>query len=168
MEQERLQLPGLAKECKEICRELNLPNLMKEDVPCNQWKNMVKKACKEASEKDLTSKMSSMSKVKELAAEKFERKDYFNTQNIHQARTMFKARTKMLDFKRNFSHDPKYSKELWRCDSCKSGDLESQSHVLYCTAYKDLRQGKDLNSVEDLVTYFTDVLSIRTQLGLVK
>ena len=115
----------------------------------------------------MKNKMSSMSKVKELAAEKFERKDYFRTKNIHQARTMFKVRTKMLDFKMNYSHDPKYSRELWRCDSCKSGDLESQSHVLYCTAYKELRMGKAPHRGEDLVTYFTDVLSIRTQLGLV-
>ena len=79
MEQDRLELPGLAKECNEICSELNLPNLMQEDIPCNQWKIMVKKAFKEASEKDLRSEMCSMSKVKELAEEKFERKEYFKT-----------------------------------------------------------------------------------------
>ena len=55
MEQERLQLPGLAKEAKEICRDLNLPNIMKENIPELQWKREVKKACRDASESELKS-----------------------------------------------------------------------------------------------------------------
>ena len=71
-----------------------------------------------------------MSKVKELASEAFERKDYIKGKNIHQPRQMFKQRSKKIEVKMNIKNNPKYSQELWRCDSCLSGAVETQSHVL--------------------------------------
>ena len=159
IEQERLQLPGLAQETKEICRELNLPNIMRENIPTMLWKREVKKACKSASEKELKSEMEEMSKVKELTEEAFERKDYMKTKNIHQARMMFKLRSRMLDVKMNYKKDPRNS---------KSEAPESQAHVLHCPAYQSLRNGKDINKMEDVVSYYTQVMLLRSQLGITK
>ena len=82
--------------------------------------------------------MSEMSKVEDLAKEKFETKEYIKTKNIHQARMMFKVRTKMLNVKMNFKNDPRNSQTLWRCESCQIEAPETQAHVLYCPAYQSL------------------------------
>ena len=49
-----------------------------------------------------------------------------------------------------------------------SGNIETQSHILYCEAYSELRAGKDLNSDTDLVQYMKNVLIIREKLNLNK
>jgi len=64
--------------------------------------------------------------------------------------------------------DQKYRRELWRCDSCKTGAIESQSHVLHCQAYRKLREEKDLNKDKDVVDYFRGVLVIRAKLDILK
>ena len=71
----------------------------------------------------------------------------------------------MVDIKMNYY--AKYTEDLWRCDSCLSA-IETQSHVLYCPAYTELRKGKNLESNEDLTEYFKKVLKIREELNLLK
>ena len=141
---------------------------MRENIPTMLWKREVKKACKSASEKELKSEMEEMSKVKELTEEAFERKDYMKTKNIHQARMMFKLRSRMLDVKMNYKKDPRNSKTLWRCESCQSEAPETQAHVFHCPAYQSLRTGKDINKMEDVVSYYTQVMLVRSQLGTTK
>ena len=68
----------------------------------------------------------------------------------------------------NFMNDPKYSREIWRCDSCKTGAIESQSHVLHCPDYRKLREGKDLNNDKDIADYFRGVLLVREKLDILK
>ena len=67
----------------------------------------------------------------------------------------------------NYLNNPKYKSELWLCDSCETM-IDSQSHVLYCPAYMQLREGKSLTSDSDNVEYFKKVLEIRTKLNLNK
>ena len=62
--------------------------------------------------------------------------------------------------KRNFRHDQVYTAELWKCDSCKT-NIDTQSHMLWCEAYKELRTDKDLQSDRDLTKYIQEVLEIR-------
>ena len=42
--------------------------------------------------------------------------------------------------------------------------IESQPHILVCPAYKELREGKSLSSIEDLTEYYAQVLKIRDKL----
>ena len=49
-----------------------------------------------------------------------------------------------------------------------SGQIESQSHILYCDAYADLRADRDISNNSDLVEYMKNVLTIREKLGLTK
>ena len=58
-----------------------------------------------------------------------------------------------------------YRQELWICDSCETS-IESQSHMLWCPAYQQLRAGKDLNSDNDLVDYMKKVMQFRQELSL--
>ena len=71
-------------------------------------------------------------------------KDYFISNNVEDVRTKFHLRTKMVDAKLNFENKKNYSHELWLCDSCETS-IESQSHLLWCPAYQNLREGKDLS-----------------------
>ena len=73
----------------------------------------------------------------------------------------------MTDVKFNYKSDKKFSNELWKCDS-RGTAIETQSHILWCPAYQELRAGKSINSDSDLVNYITDVLKIRVNLGINK
>ena len=150
--------PGLAQECQTYMKELNLPNINDENVKKIVWKREVKKAIKIKNEEELRKEIGKLEKVKEYANEKFQLKSYFKDLNLDEARTMFKYRAKMTHYiKWNFKNDPQYRKELWKCSSCKS-NIDTQSHLLWCESYKELREGKDLNSDKDLVTYIIEVL----------
>jgi hypothetical protein len=73
----------------------------------------------------------------------------------------------MFPCKMNYMNNPKYKSELWSCDSCET-HIDSQSHILYCPAYKQLREGKSLTSDSDVVEYFKKVVEIRMKLNLNK
>ena len=44
--------------------------------------------------------------------------------------------------------------------------VDSQSHLMFCPAFQDLREGKSLESDEDVVDYVRKVLTIREKLEL--
>ena len=69
----------------------------------------------------------------------------------------------------NYQHNPRsrYMADLWRCDSCRS-EVDTQSHVLHCPAYNSLREDKDMNNFDHLVKYYSEVMSIRSKMGLKK
>ena len=102
-----------------------------------------------------------------MKEESFQTKQYLKEYQLDDARTLFKYRSKMLDFKFNYKSNPTHSKDLWKCDSCQSA-IESQDHILWCPAYIDLRNGKSIECDKDLVDYFTSVMKIREKLNLKK
>ena len=102
-----------------------------------------------------------------MAEETYKTKDYLRGMNIRDARIKFKWRTQMINCKFNFKSDPINSAQLWRCDSCQSS-IDTQDHILWCPAYVNLREGKTLESDEDLVEYFSSVMKIREKLQLKK
>ena len=54
-----------------------------------------------------------------------------------------------------------YKGDLVNCQACSMGVPESQTHVMFCTGYEDLRLGKDMREDKDLVSFFRDVLKMR-------
>ena len=104
-----------------------------------------------------------------MTSEKFEIQQYIKDMMVEDARTNFALRSFMFKgAKFNYRSDPKNSAELWQCGSCMSGYIESQSHILYCEAYADLRIGKNINNDKDLVSYMKNVLIVREKLNLNK
>ena len=161
-EQERLNLPGLSKECQEIAKELNITDdYNSEEVNMKTFKNITKGKIKLENENLIRKKIQKYSKMEETKDELFEQKDYLKKMNLEQIRTQFRIRTKMLDAKFNFKNKASYAEQNWLCDSCEKA-VETQSHILWCPAYQNLRQDKDLNSDKDLVDYFMKVLDIKT------
>ena len=49
--------------------------------------------------------------------------------------------------------------DLWACSDC--GKMDSQNHVLTCSAYESYRHEKDLSCDKDLVQYFKRVVQHR-------
>ena len=64
--------------------------------------------------------------------------------------------------KRNYQNDRGYTRDQWKCDSCRTM-IDTQSHVLWCHEYKNLRMEKDLKNDKDLVKYIQEVLKIRSK-----
>ena len=114
-------------------------------------------------------KINKLKKIKSspLSDESFSSKEYLKEMSVPDARLNFKMRTHMFDVKYNYSHDPIYSRELWRCDSCETC-IETQSHILWCPSYSELRKDKDLNNDKDLIGYLKGVISVREKLNLNK
>ena len=103
--------------------------------------------------------MEKYEKLEGLKGKEYGRKQYLEEMNMEKARTFFRIRTRMIKCKRNQSSDPSNKATLWKCNAC--GYVDTQSHLLHCPAFKDIRDGKSLDSDSDLVDYFTKVLKIR-------
>ena len=97
--------------------------------------------------------------------EKCEVKDYISSMTMEQARTNFRIRSMMIKCALNQPSDPQNIASLWKCRAC-SVNIGSQSHILWCPAYKKLREGKSLESDLDLVQYYQKVMAIREKLDI--
>ena len=110
--------------------------------------------------------MERLSKLQEYgeSEETYELKEYIKKMNMHDARINFQLRSKMFPCKNNFKNDPENTASKWLCKVCMQ--VDSQSHILTCSAYKQLREGKSLDSDQDIVDYYKKVLRIRTKLNI--
>ena len=82
--------------------------------------------------------------------EPYQRKDYFSSMTVDEIRIKFRFNTRMIDSKFNFKNKNNYRTEMFQCDSCRKS-IESQTHLLWCPAYENLREGKSLIFDKDLV-----------------
>ena len=163
-------LPGLVAECKEYIYKYRLPNILKVTMTHNEWKAKVKNMIKQENEKELKEQILKSKKLEDsdLPEEEFGRKLYLEELDLTSARTKFKFRTKMSQYvKMNYSSSPEYSQDLWRCHSCRT-KIDTQAHVLWCPEYSTLREGKSLESDQDLCEYLREVFRIRQKLEIIK
>ena len=96
--------------------------------------------------------------------------------NISQARMRFKLNSGMTPTVRmNFPSDTEFTKQLWTlwtCFGCTSGETggeevgcrDTQTHIIVCPGYADMRQDKNLSEDKDLVTYFSEVIKKRLEM----
>ena len=102
-----------------------------------------------------------------LCEEQFQAKEYLKTMKIENARTKFKLRTHMLNVKFNYKHMAQNEKSLWQCDSCQTA-IDTQSHIMWCPSYSELKEGKNINNDNDLIEYIKSVMKIRDKLNITK
>ena len=101
---------------------------------------------------------------RELAEEKFEPKDYIRNSRLQDSRLLFQARCKMIkSVKMNFKNNPKFIQEHWSCPGCAL--VDSQEHLLWCSAYAHLREGLNLGDDGDLVGYYRNIMKLRKDEG---
>ena len=90
----------------------------------------------------------------------FECTKYIQTLPITKARTLFKHKYSMTEkVKMNFKGDQNFERLLWKCYKCQNQDTES--HLLWCSGYSDLRQGIDLADDNDLCSYLQKIVQLR-------
>ena len=161
-------LPGIFNECREFLAKFEIYNL--KQYSKFQFKNLVKKKIFELNKSKLL-ELAQNKKYKkvdfsDLAENDFNLKPYFKNLKIADSKLKFKLVSKMVPYiKMNFTSDKRYASESWLCDSCKGTNVEkpkdTQEHVLVCSAYENLRQGKNLSDDKDIVEYFRQVLNHR-------
>ena len=106
-----------------------------------------------------------MKKMSALRDEITKGNNYFYSESLFNARTIFRFRVDLFEAKSNFKHKPDYKKEKYLCDSCES-EIDVNTHVLFCPSYSMLREERNLHDDGDLANYLQKVLEIRTNLRL--
>ena len=157
--------PGLTEQAQLISNHLNLSDLFDENVNKKQFKCLVKKACKLGNDEDLKRQISNYKKMTALRDEVKKGNQYFYSETLNNARTIFRFRMELFEAKMNFKNKPEFKQERYLCDSCES-EIDHNSHVLFCPSYSVLREDKNLNDDSHLAEYLQKVLEIRTRLRL--
>ena len=68
----------------------------------------------------------------------------------------------MIPFvKLNFLNKENLRTENYFCPF--DGQIDSQRHYESCEAYSNLRRGKDLNEIKDIIEYFKGIIKFRHQ-----
>ena len=163
MEQKSQEFPGLVQECKVFIEELNILDPFQWSLTKNEWKSIVKKAILAANCEELKYEISEKYKKlkhSELAKESFGRKSYISDLNLQQARIKFKYRSSMTQHvKMNQKSNKAYENALWKCEDC--GLQDTNSHLLWCPGYLNLREGKDLEDDRQLCDYLHKIFLLR-------
>ena len=123
------------------------------------YKKLVERAFREKDEQDLTAVMVGKTKLENLLKDDCKAKNYLECKSLKDVRDIFRARTKMLEGIKG-NHKNMHSDKDMKCVGC-SLECDTQSNVLTCEAYKDLREGKVLSSDEGLIEYFRKVIKRR-------
>ena len=140
-EQVKNDWPGLAKEAKLISQRLKIDDANKTLFTKIEYKSIVRKACEQEDAKWLRDNMEGKTKTKEMVTENCKLKDYFMYKSLSVTRDMFRIRSSMNHLRGNFKHKYLNTPGGVQCVAC-GGDVEVNSHVLSCSEYKDLREGR--------------------------
>ena len=164
--QKSLKLPGLYSECAAFLNSLNISN--PGSYSRTQWKKMIKNEIISQNRKDLIDEAAKFKKIDYKQADSFHRQGYLSELKVNDARMMFKIRTKMTPIvQMNFASDENFKKNHWTCSGCSEmsnsslGNRDTQSHILHCPGYLDIRTELNLNCDSDLVRYFRNVIRRR-------
>ena len=158
-------LPYIAKEAQQFSENIGIPDITKvreKELSKAQWKRRIKEAVEKKNEKELKERIMKLEKLEQMKEEKYEQKDYLKVLTMEEARTFFRLRSRVFKCKMNQSSERRNRESLWKCSGC--GCVDSQSHIIHCVAYQDLRTGKNLDSDQDVARYFKEVLRIREKL----
>ena len=93
---------------------------------------------------------------------------YMKERPLENSRTVFLWETNMINTCMNIKG--RYEKDQYQCSHCIEGNqpgrsLETSEHLINCTSYADLREGKNPELVmEDRVSYLRKVIRRRKEL----
>ena len=125
------------------------------------YKTVVDSACREKDKMDMKSGMVGMTKLEGLVNSDCNLKDYMGKKVLKDVRDIFRARTQLLEgFKANYKN--MYKGKYMRCEGCKLA-IDTQSHVLVCNEYGDLRVDQDLSNDDAMIAYYRKVLKRRME-----
>ena len=134
--------PGLTKEVQEICQTVGLPDVTKEYIV----RKKVLESLEYYSMKITKEKMVGKEKYRHMIKKDCRKmQPYMRINSLEQSRIEFLWQSDMLDTRSTMKG--KYPKNQYNCPHCEEGRsigvIETPSHLIWCRAYQDLRQGKD-------------------------
>ena len=136
--------------------------MQENEMSIKTWKATVRKAVWNHNESWLKDKIENRyEKLQDLRNDNFGRMEYLASKSIDNCRMMMSMRSNMVNVKENFKNMYKNRRNELSCDSCQGKEVESQSHVLLCSAYDKFRDGLDLTKQDDLILYYREVLAYR-------
>ena len=172
--QEDLNLPGLLQDCQEFLVKNGISNFFKYSK--TQWKTLVKAEILKLNKARVLQKMIGYKKInyEKHLNEPYQLQPYLKNLNIADARLRYKLKTHMTPtIMMNFPSDVKFSEQLWTCTGCGNGSdkadgqagdrRDTQTHIMICPGYADLRMDKNLGEDQDLVRYFSQVIKKRME-----
>ena len=161
--QKELHLPGLVKECEAFLIENGIYNI--EQYTKIQWKKVVKQIIFKLNKDELVLMSKNYKKIDfDSEIDSSTRHLYLSSFHVHDARLLFKIRSKMVPtIQMNFPRDKNYAANLWSCSGCNT-HRDTQTHVLSCESYRHLREGLNLDDDRDRVSFFRSLLSLRNKL----
>ena len=174
----RNQLPGLGTDMEE-----HLVNIGATEVrgfPKLIWKRKVKEYVKELNKTKLLEESKKYKKIEysKLVKDTYERKDYFKTLDLEDARLRFRISSNMVDSVRsNFPGKYRAKGKPLACPFCSKEPETNQGnstvvdnsprdnvdHIMTeCKVYEDMRANRDImTSDSDLVAFFKEVIEYR-------
>ena len=164
-EQLNRKWPGLAREGVEICDEMGIKSVHSTRMEKQAYRDLITRACHKLKEIRIRKQADGKDKCPRISSEVYGKKNYLEKRNINKVRKMLRTRFGLLPFAGNYSHDGRYARTEWLC-KCKKA-REEEGHLLSgkCDTYgynKDKHM--DLNSDEDLVKFFQEILDRRDEL----
>ena len=160
-EQQENDWPGLSKEVRDICEEIDLEDINKmnlEDVSKRSMRKEVTEACFELHKTEVKSKM--RKKCEDMKDEEIKLQDYFVDLNLYEARERFKIKSNMNKIRGNFKNIPGNRAAGWTCVGCKLA-VEVNSHIMTCSYYEEDKFGLNLDTDKGLVDFFRRVMDRR-------
>ena len=152
-----------------LCETLGIQNVNKlrdNEISAVMWKKTVNDAVWINNEKCIKEDIANnYKKLQNIKNDNFGRKDYLSSKSIENCRMNMRVRSHMVKVKQNFKNLHKNKPNGLFCEYCKKTEVESQIHVLSCTAYKKLREGLDLSKHEDMINYYREVMAYRDKLS---
>lgn len=155
--------PGLAKETKIICEELDIEDCNSTTIDRNRYKSLLLAACHKSNENSL--RLLAKGKCERIDNEEYGKKEYFRNKNIYNVRQQFRTRFGLQPFAGNYSHDKRFANSNWLC-KCKEAK-EEECHLTsgQCKVYGDLTEKfSDLTEINSLVQLFQEILARRDKL----
>ena len=151
---------GPVKEGRQFCEELGIPDVTVVKGTKQEFKAMVKEACRLKDEMELKENILQKEKLQLLKEEDCTRKQYIGNMTLSEARILFQHRTNMTKNAGNYKGWAKYKEEGALCKLCQKYD--SSSHLMRCEALSQLK-GPDfcLNNDAHLVQYLRQALKLR-------
>ena len=129
----------------------------------NISKSEIKEAIFYSHYKAMKDEIGCSSKLDDLKNEDFRNiQPYFMNKSLENTRLAFRIRTKLVkNVPGNFKNMYKNNKEGLKCSHC-SEDILTQSHCVICPGMGELRDGLDMENINELVTFFRRLMKKRS------
>ena len=127
-------------------------------------KDKIKEAIYYSHYKSMKEEIQKSSKLEHIQHEDIRKiQPYFFDKSVENTRLAFRIRTKLVQkIPGNFKNLYKNNKDGLKCSHCLE-PVMTQSHCVSCPGLEDLREGLDLDSMKDIVTYFRRILIERSK-----